>query len=246
MDNQTVAIATNQPVNIDQWLANREEYKTKVAAKMVEGIDYHVIQGKKSLGKPGAEKIQSILNLTTDSAVDEDTLKALSNPEDVIAYRTEVFLDGKKITDGRGARSVKADNGDFNKAIKMAMKSSHIDAILRASGLSDIFTQDIEDMNPAYISAKPVYKPKMTSGTPARNSAAPYPASDKQLEFIEKLCQQVGGPGNGFENTISEYVDEKYVDYKNLSIKDASALIDKLLKVDKNESRPIEDEMPTI
>jgi hypothetical protein len=38
------------------------------------------------------------------------------------------------------------DDGDINKALKMAIKSAHIDATLRMAGLSEVFTQDIEDM----------------------------------------------------------------------------------------------------
>ena len=38
------------------------------------------------------------------------------------------------------------DKGDINKSLKMAEKSAHIDATLRIAGLSEIFTQDLEDM----------------------------------------------------------------------------------------------------
>ena len=48
--------------------------------------------------------------------------------------------------DGVGARSLKQDYGDINKSLKMAEKSAHIDATLRMAGLSEVFTQDIEDM----------------------------------------------------------------------------------------------------
>lgn len=34
----------------------------------------------------------------------------------------------------------------LNKAIKMAQKSAFVDAVIRASGMSDLFTQDLEDM----------------------------------------------------------------------------------------------------
>ena len=50
------------------------------------------------------------------------------------------------VADGVGARIIAQDNGDINKALKMAEKSAHIDATLRMAGLSEVFTQDIEDM----------------------------------------------------------------------------------------------------
>jgi hypothetical protein len=50
------------------------------------------------------------------------------------------------VGEGRGARSLKKDGGDVNKAIKMAEKSSMVSAVLRTGALSDVFTQDLEDM----------------------------------------------------------------------------------------------------
>jgi hypothetical protein len=53
---------------------------------------------------------------------------------------------GHVVADGVGARPLKQDYGDINKALKMAEKSAHIDATLRMAGLSEVFTQDLEDM----------------------------------------------------------------------------------------------------
>ena len=54
---------------------------------------------------------------------------------------------GEVVGEGVGARFVeKQDNGDLNKALKMASKSAMIDATLRCAGISEIFTQDVEDM----------------------------------------------------------------------------------------------------
>src|SRR5690606_16916369 len=52
----------------------------------------------------------------------------------------------RTVAEGIGARSVQQDSGDLNKALKMAGKSAHIDATLRMAGLSEVFTQDLEDM----------------------------------------------------------------------------------------------------
>ena len=50
--------------------------------------------------------------------------------------------------EGTGARRVEQDKGDINKSLKMALKSAHIDATLRVASLSELFTQDIEDLGP--------------------------------------------------------------------------------------------------
>ena len=52
---------------------------------------------------------------------------------------------GQIIAEGGGSRTVKQDYGDLNKTIKMCLKSAQIDATLRCAGLSELFTQDIED-----------------------------------------------------------------------------------------------------
>ena len=64
----------------------------------------------------------------------------------VIILRCELQTShGFIAAEGTGARRVDQDHGDINKSLKMAQKSAHIDATLRVAGLSEIFTQDIED-----------------------------------------------------------------------------------------------------
>lgn len=64
-----------------------------------------------------------------------------------IILRCEICdAGGRAVADGVGARSLEQDYGDLNKALKMAEKSAHIDATLRMAGLSEVFTQDLEDM----------------------------------------------------------------------------------------------------
>ena len=55
---------------------------------------------------------------------------------------------GIHVSEGLGARTLRQDGGDLNKCIKMAAKSSFIDATLNMCGLSEIFTLDLEDMFP--------------------------------------------------------------------------------------------------
>jgi hypothetical protein len=65
----------------------------------------------------------------------------------VIILKCELHTgNGFVAAEGTGARRVDQDRGDINKSLKMAVKSAHIDATLRVAGLSELFTQDIEDM----------------------------------------------------------------------------------------------------
>ena len=107
---------------------------------------------KPTLRKPGAEKICGMLGVTATFPTIKDYEQAALNgiPISSIILRCHLLsASGDVIADGIGARSAEQDYGDLNKALKMACKSAHIDATLRMAGLSEIFTQDLEDMVPA-------------------------------------------------------------------------------------------------
>lgn len=150
---------------------NRNSLLQWVRSALVQGVDFgsiHVMGkdkcragaqctnqhhfSKPSLFKPGAEKICGMLGVTIHYPTLPDYEQAVLNGVvlDMIIIRCEIKdVSNRVIADGVGARSLKQDYGDLNKALKMAEKSAHIDATLRMVGLSEIFTQDIEDM-PAF------------------------------------------------------------------------------------------------
>ncbi len=104
---------------------------------------------KPSLWKPGAEKICGMLGLIPRFPNLNEYEKAVLRGEDikVILLKCELHTpSGFVAAEGTGARRIAQDSGDINKSLKMAEKSAHIDATLRVAGLSEIFTQDLEDM----------------------------------------------------------------------------------------------------
>lgn len=139
---------------LDRRGANRTALMKWVKTALVDGVDYGSINiggklSKPSLWKPGAEKICGMLGLIVHFPTFSEYEKAaLSGVElkDII-MRCEIRdASGNVIADGIGARNVGRDKGDLNKALKMACKSAHIAATLSCAGLSEIFTQDLEDM----------------------------------------------------------------------------------------------------
>src|SRR5262245_60227282 len=146
------------------WLFNR----------LVAGIDYMVIHrkvgprnaktpcpnattatgatcptcgGKSTLCKPGSEKICGLLRLRPRFRRDVETWEMLGSEAGVVALVCElVTAAGIVVAEGRGARHRDQDYGDVNKTIKMVQKSGQTDAVLRLAGLSEIFTQDLEDL----------------------------------------------------------------------------------------------------
>ena len=104
---------------------------------------------KPSLWKPGAEKISGMLSLIPRFPNLVEYERATLRGEDikVIILKCELHTpNGFVAAEGTGARRVDQDKGDINKSLKMAVKSAHIDATLRVAGLSELFSQDLEDM----------------------------------------------------------------------------------------------------
>lgn len=210
---------------LDRRKANRELLMEWLRSALVEGVDFgriHVAskercqfarQGrvkecgdphhwsKPSLFKPGAEKITGMLGMTVHYPSLPDYEQAVLNgiALTTVMLRCELRdAHGRPVAEGVGARSVGQDYGDINKTLKMAEKSAHIDATLRLAGLSEIYTQDIED-RPVVEEEAPVAslppKPRRSgkSVTPASGATSANYATDEQIgkEALEALRQEI-------------------------------------------------------
>jgi hypothetical protein len=154
----------------------------------VEKEPYH--WSKNTLFKPGAEKICGMLGVTATFPTIKDYEQAALGgvPIESIILRCHLLsADGSIIADGIGARSVAQDYGNLNTALKMACKSAHIDATLRMAGLSEIFTQDLEDMHPpaeaATTEPKREAAPTPTPAPPPSTGGRGF-ATEKQIKLI--------------------------------------------------------------
>ncbi|TAK64866.1 J domain-containing protein [Methylobacter sp.] len=153
---------------LDRRKQNRAALMAWIRDALVDGTDFgrvHLVNrskcqagascqnprhfSKSSLFKPGAEKICGMLGVTVRyPSLPEYEKAALTgtNLSQIIIRCEIVDASGRVVADGIGARIIAQDNGDINKSLKMAEKSAHVDATLRMAGLSEVFTQDIEDM----------------------------------------------------------------------------------------------------
>lgn len=91
-----------------------------------------------------------------------ETLPISMRESGAVVLKTKLYRDGQYLGSGIGARTLKQDSQDLNKMMKMARKSSVVDAVISTFGLSDLFTQDIEDMPQFNPSISPVL-PKVKS-----------------------------------------------------------------------------------
>lgn len=140
---------------LTRWTAQRQIVQRFLKHQLIAGTDYYQLrigkgESKPSLSKAGAEKVLSWLKWSASFTPDTGTWEMLGRPTNLVCYVCHLHTrSGEVVGEGRGARSVTKDNGDINKAIKMAEKSSMVSAVLRTGALSDCFTQDLEDMQEA-------------------------------------------------------------------------------------------------
>ena len=150
-------------------------------------------KGRATLCKPGTEKITGLLQLRPRFRRDVDTWEMMGSEAGLIALVCELVTPGDLVVaEGRGARSRDADFGDVNKTVKMAQKSAQTDAVLRFGGLSEIFTQDLEDL-PGW--AREGEEAPATFEQPKRQAAeskaAPAPRAPQQGDLADALRRSV-------------------------------------------------------
>lgn len=148
--------------NINEYYNNLKE---KVINLLVEGVDYGKVMDKQKgpcLLKPGAEKLCMAFGYTVNYHIEDKETEY----ERVFLFRASIYdKNDRKITDGFGSFSTAEtlDHADLlteegimalktakilgsNTAIKMAQKRALVAAVLLATGTSELFTQDLEDM----------------------------------------------------------------------------------------------------
>jgi hypothetical protein len=132
----------------------REIIREFIARNLKSGTDYGTVQSggresKPSLFKPGAEKICLLFQLRPRFVGDRATLAMAGGRPGVFAYICRLIdPTGRVVGEGRGAAELtERDGWTVNNAIKIAEKRAQVDAVLRVAGLSEIFTQDLEDMS---------------------------------------------------------------------------------------------------
>ena len=191
MENEIIEVQNKEIIpqkefDIDAFIAKRSEFIEKVNRIMVDGKDYHVIQGRKSMAKGGAEKIASIFSWTAGFKKDADSMEAFTDLKGVICFVCDLYKDGENVGQGRGAALLGKNANDPNKTIKMAQKSAFVDAVIRASGLSDFYTQDLEDMTNDSIQGQ-----NSSQQRPAQAAGTIKP-SQSQYSLIAKLMDEKG------------------------------------------------------
>jgi hypothetical protein len=130
------------------------------------GHDIGIIPGtdKPTLLKPGAEKIVMMMGLSSryeimDKVEDYDKGFFSYNIRCTLSRQGMDICEGVGNCNSRESKYVKSDPYSIaNTILKMAKKRAYVDAALSVASLSDIFTQDLEDMPDMTISGGPSHR----------------------------------------------------------------------------------------
>ena len=165
-------------LSMQAWAEQRQVVKRFLQTHLQEGTDYYSLkiggrETKPTLSKAGSEKFLGLFQLHATFTQDDATWTMLGKPEGVLCYTCHLLTrSGEIVGEGRGARRVSQENGDINKAVKMAQKSATIDAVLRTGALSEAFTQDLDE-------------------APETQAAPPTPARTTSQELRQRIWVKV-------------------------------------------------------
>lgn len=155
-ENAGISLIVNADMKqMTEQLKSIANFQSMVQTNLVKKQDYGVIPGtgKLTLLKPGAEKILMLMGVASEYEIIE---KIEDYEKGFFAYtiRCTLLKNDVKITEGLGSCNTKEKryrNQDVfmivNTVLKMAKKRAQVDATLTIASLSNVFTQDIEDMD---------------------------------------------------------------------------------------------------
>lgn len=172
---QSNALSIIDDVNLQQVSATMQkiaQFQAVVQQTLKQNHDFGIVPGtgsKPTLLKPGAEKILMLMGLSSEYEIVE---KVQDYDKGFFAYTVRCILtkNGQIITQGLGHCNSKekkytSEKQDLymlgNTCLKMAKKRAQIDATLTVAALSEIFTQDIEDMDIQGNPTENTYNPKV-------------------------------------------------------------------------------------
>lgn len=174
MQNQQTALSVIDAVNLQQVSTTMQkigQFQAVVQKTLKQNHDFGIIPGtpKPSLLKPGAEKILMLMGLASEYEI----LEQVQNyDKGFFAYTVRCTLTrgGAVITQGLGhcnsqEKKYTHEKQDLymlgNTCLKMAKKRAQVDATLTVAALSEVFTQDMEDMDIAGNTTERSYQQKI-------------------------------------------------------------------------------------
>lgn len=144
---------------------------------------------KKTLKKPGAEKLCRMFNTHPTWLRDTDSWESSGKPAGTIFLICRIIDNetGQIIGEGRGAAKIGETGRDANKTVKIAEKRAIVDAALYTFMLSEFFTQDEGARNSAFTLSE--WKKDLVSTVGTLRIGVESNLSD--LNWIVKVCEHM-------------------------------------------------------
>ena len=148
-------IDTVEVARVEATMRKISQFQQVIQNTLHQNHDYGIIPGtdKPTLLKPGAEKILMMMGLRSEFEI-VDSTRDFEKGFFQYQVRCKLLKGDTVITEGLGAcntrekKYMKMDPYTMdNTVLKMAKKRSLIDATLLVASLSDVFTQDLEDID---------------------------------------------------------------------------------------------------
>lgn len=173
-----------------EYSDRRRTFRSWLKSQLIEGVHFGFPPGceprpsnetqwksKPSLYKAGSEFVCDLMGVRTEYEADRLGWEQAGSKPGMFIYICRLYSrsTNELIGEGRGCYSIGYKKMADNAIIKMAEKSARVDAVLNAYGLSDLFTQDIDDDPPA--------PPDITP--PAQKKDAPKAAPRGQRTEVE-------------------------------------------------------------
>lgn len=234
-------------VNVQQVQATMQkiaQFQAVVQKTLKKDHDYGVIPGtgsKPTLLKPGAEKILMLMGLTSEYDIVE---KVQDYESGFFAFTVKctIYKGDMKITEGVGHANTREKRYTTGRAqdaytlantvLKMAKKRAQVDTVLTVASLSEIFTQDLEDLEAPPTPPNPQHKNQQQPPQPAGNGNGS--ASDAQKRKIFAITKNLGME----PETVKRIMADKFgkESSADLTKKEASELIEYLSQLENGES----------
>lgn len=155
---QMSSLSIIENVNLQQiqgTLTKIAQFQQLVQNQLKQNHDYGIIPGtpKPTLLKPGAEKILMLMGLRSEFEI-VDSTRDFEKGFFQYQVKCKLYRGDTLITEGLGAANtkerkyLKQDPYTIdNTVLKIAKKRALVDAVLLVASLSEVFTQDLEDID---------------------------------------------------------------------------------------------------
>jgi len=157
-ENMSNSLSIIEGVEINQVQSTMDkisQFQKVVQKTLRQNHDYGIVPGtdKPTMLKPGAEKILMLMGLRSEFEL-VDSTRDFEKGFFQYQVRCKLYKGDMLITEGLGScntrekKYIKQDPfGIDNTVLKMAKKRALVDAALLVASLSDVFTQDLEDID---------------------------------------------------------------------------------------------------